>query len=107
MWNILSDPQVLEAIGQYIKARRLDRGLTQVVLAKHAGVSLPTLQRLEGKGQAKVESLVRVLRSLRLLDALEGILQPPPVSPMALATNTKPPRVRARNSVHQGHAGRG
>lgn len=97
MWNILSDPQVLEAIGQHIKARRLDRGLTQAALAKHAGISLPTMQRLEGQGQAKVESLVRVLRSLRLLDALEAMLQTPPASPMTLATQqTKPKRLRVR-----------
>lgn len=95
MWNALSDPQILEAIGQRIKARRLDRRLTQADLAKHAGISLPTMQRLESQGQAKVESLVRVLRSLRLLDALEAMLQMP-VSPMALATQVKVQRVRAR-----------
>lgn len=75
---------------------RLDRGLSQSTLAKHAGISLPTMQRLEaGNGQPKAESLVRVLRSLRKLDELEAVFAPPPVSPMALATGKKPPRVRA------------
>lgn len=96
MWQILPEPKVLEALGTRVRALRLDRGMTQEALAKHAGISLPTMQRLEaGQGQPKAESLLRVLRSLRKLDELEAMLAPPPVSPMALATATKPPRQRA------------
>lgn len=96
MWQILPDPKVLEALGARVRALRLDRGLTQSALAQHAGISLPTMQRLEvGQGQPKAESLIRVLRSLRKLDELEAMLAPPPVSPIALATSTKPQRQRA------------
>lgn len=96
MWQILPEPKILEAIGERVRALRLARGMTQDALATHAGISLPTMQRLEaGQGQPKAESLIRVLRSLRKLDELEAMLAPPSASPMALATNTKPPRQRA------------
>lgn len=96
MWQILPEPKILEAIGERVRVLRLGRGMSQATLAKHAGISLPTMQRLEaGQGQPKAESLVRVLRSLRKLDELEAMLAPPPVSPIALATTTKPSRQRA------------
>ncbi|MGH8156677.1 MAG: helix-turn-helix domain-containing protein [Rhodanobacter sp.] len=95
MWQILSDPKVLRAIGERIRALRLDRDLSQSALAEHAGISLPTVQRLEAGQRLQVENLVRVLRSLGKLDALEAIFLAPPVSPMALATQVKPMRKRA------------
>lgn len=97
MWQILPEPKILEAIGERVRALRLARGMTQATLAQHAGISLPTMQRLEaGQGGPKAESLVRVLRSLRKLDELEAVFAPPPVSPMALVTaTTKPVRQRA------------
>ena len=96
MWTLLSDPQVQQALGQRLQALRLDRNLSQAALAQHAGVSLPTVQRLEGRGQATVATLIRVLRSLRRLDDLDALLAPPPVSPMALAMAAPAPRKRAR-----------
>ncbi len=97
MWQLLPEPRILEAIGERVRALRLARGMSQAALAKHAGISLPTMQRLEaGQGQPKAESLIRVLRSLRKLDELEALFAPPPASPMALATAAmRPVRQRA------------
>jgi transcriptional regulator with XRE-family HTH domain len=98
MWQALSETQILETMGQRIKTLRLERNLSQEALAKHAGISLPTLQRLEaGKGQPKTESLIRVLRSLRRLDQLEAVFEPPPLSPVALDRFSTPPKQRARS----------
>jgi transcriptional regulator with XRE-family HTH domain len=77
MWKNLSDAQTLAEIGQRLKATRLGRGLSQEALASAAGVSLPTVQRMESRGQATVENLIRLLRQLDLLDGLHTLLPPP------------------------------
>lgn len=53
------------------------RGLTQAQLADRAGVSRDTLTRLEsGNGGVGLETLLRVLRALGLLDVLTDALDP-------------------------------
>jgi transcriptional regulator with XRE-family HTH domain len=53
------------------------RGLTQAQLADRAGVSRDTVSRLEsGEGGVSLETLLRVLRSLGLLEALSDSLDP-------------------------------
>ena len=53
------------------------RGLTQAQLADRAGVSRDTLSRLEsGTGGVGLETLLRVLRALGLLDSLAEAFDP-------------------------------
>jgi transcriptional regulator with XRE-family HTH domain len=53
------------------------RGLTQAQLADRAGVSRDTLSRLEnGTGGVSLETLVRILRALGLLDILADAFDP-------------------------------
>lgn len=53
------------------------RGLTQAQLADRSGVSRDTLQRLEGgTGSVGLETLLRVLRALGLLDSLTEAFDP-------------------------------
>jgi transcriptional regulator with XRE-family HTH domain len=53
------------------------RGLTQAQLADRAGISRDTLSRLEsGVGGVGLETLLRVLRGLGLLDTLTEALDP-------------------------------
>ncbi len=53
------------------------RGLTQAQLADRAGVSRDTLSRLEsGAGGVGLETLLRVLRALGLLDTLAEAFDP-------------------------------
>ncbi len=53
------------------------RGLTQAQLADRAGVSRDTLTRLEsGAGGVGLETLLRVLRALGLLDTLAKAFDP-------------------------------
>src|ERR1700749_4383230 len=53
------------------------RGLTQAQLADRAGVSRDTLSRLEsGTGGVGLETLLRVLRGLGLLDSLAEAFDP-------------------------------
>lgn len=53
------------------------RGLTQAQLADRAGISRDTLTRLEGgTGGVGLETLLRVLRALGLLDTLAEAFDP-------------------------------
>lgn len=90
------DGAILEEIGERIARTRLDRNWTQEHLAGRASVGVTTLRRLEGGGGATLTNLVRVLRALDLLDALEAALPAPAPSPIAQLRTAG--RVRRRAS---------
>ena len=74
------------------------RGLTQAQLADRAGVSRDTLSRLEsGDGGVSIETLLRVLRALGLLDGLTQALDPYETDVGRLRSDERlPQRVRPR-----------
>ncbi|MCO4761993.1 MAG: helix-turn-helix transcriptional regulator [Myxococcales bacterium] len=93
--NLLSDDVVLTEIGSRIRRHRLDRNLTQAVLAAEAGVSLPTLQRIERGASVQWVSILRILRGLSMLSHIELLVPEPDVRPMALLQQNTPLRQRA------------
>jgi transcriptional regulator with XRE-family HTH domain len=78
----LSDAAILHEFGQRLARYRLNRNLTQQALAREAGVSLRTLNRIESGEPSQTANLIRVLRALGLLDNLEALLPEPALSPM-------------------------
>ncbi|MGB7684508.1 MAG: helix-turn-helix transcriptional regulator [Solirubrobacterales bacterium] len=67
----------MRRIGEDVSTWRKLRGLTQAQLADRSGVSRDTLSRLEsGTGGVSLETLLRVLRALGLLEALGEALDP-------------------------------
>jgi transcriptional regulator with XRE-family HTH domain len=96
--DILTDAAVLEELGSRLAAARLKRNLTQVTLAREAGISRNTVDRLERGVSVDLKLLVRVLRALSLLDPfLAGIPADQP-SPMALLRAQGHKRQRARGT---------
>ena len=63
-------------MGRRLRAQRLAQLLGQVELAKRAGVSAGTIKNLEGKGQASLQSLLRVVAALGLIDELQDLFTP-------------------------------
>jgi len=61
----------LATLGHRLEQRRLARDLTQATLAREAGVSKSTIERLENGASVQLANLVRVLRALELLDQPE------------------------------------
>jgi transcriptional regulator with XRE-family HTH domain len=80
----LTDEAVLAELGRRLARTRLERNLTQAQLGEEAGVGLATVQRLEAGRAVKLPSLVRVLRTLGLLDALDVLVPEPAPSPIEL-----------------------
>lgn len=64
---------ILKALGERVRAQRLAQGLPQRELAQMAGLSLGALRKLEASGQSSLETLVRTVQALGLVDELEGL----------------------------------
>lgn len=78
----LSDDAILTELGARFARYRLDRNLTQAQLARTAGVSKRTVERLEAGGSSQLGNFIRVCRALDLLERLDALLPPPLPSPI-------------------------
>jgi len=65
--------EICAELGQRLKRQRLVQALTQKDLAERAGVALGTVKNLEGKGVSSLESLIRIVMALGLLDELASL----------------------------------
>jgi putative transcriptional regulator len=77
-----SDQSVLVELGERIAQTRLERNLTQAALAAEAGVGVATLERLESGRATRLDTFVRVLRALGLVEALDRAVPAPLASPI-------------------------
>ena len=82
----LGTQAVLSELGERIRQVRVASGLKQDEVAKCSGVSRVAVIRLErGEGSTKLATLIPVLRTLRLLHALEAALPSQEYSPLQIA----------------------
>jgi len=88
--------EILGDLGSRVRAARLRMNLPQADLAREAGVSERTVRGLEQGHDVQLSTLVRVLRALRRVDDLTGVLPDPGVSPIQLLKNKGRQRQRAR-----------
>ncbi len=77
--------EVLAELGDRLRGYRLQQNRTLEDVAAEAGVHLSTAQRAERGANPTLETIVRLLRALGRLDALDAFLPPPLVSPIQLA----------------------
>jgi len=68
--------EILQTLGQRLRAQRLIQGLPQRELAQMAGLSLGALRKLESSGQCSLETLVRAVQALGLVDELQDLFMP-------------------------------
>ncbi len=78
----MTDDALLAELGARAERTRLERNISQQQLAKDAGVSWRTLQRLEAGEAVGMDKFIRVLRALGLLGNLEALVPEPPPSPI-------------------------
>lgn len=83
-------------LGARLAKVRLSRNLTQAWLAQEAGVSLPSIKRLEAGRNSSLDTLLRVLRALSLGDRILDILPNPAVRPVERIRHEGHERRRAR-----------
>ena len=94
--NLLTDETVLGELGTRIARTRLEQNTSQASLATEAGVAKTTLERLERGGGIQLESFVRILRALGLLDRLDLVVSEPLPSPIERLDSRGRQRQRAR-----------
>ena len=99
-----SDETVLAELGRRLRRTRLERNLSQVELAEEAGVERKAVQRIEAGESVRSASLVRLLRALGLIEALDRLVPEPPASPIELVKLRGKQRQRASGSRAGGTA---
>lgn len=70
-----SNEEICAELGIRLKRQRLSQSLSQQELAERAGVSAGTVKNLESKGQSSLETLVRIVTALGLVDDLAQLFQ--------------------------------
>ena len=84
-WHALSDPAILQTLGEYVHHNRLEQNKTQHEIAMAAGVNRSTLVQVEkGKGGTLL-SLIQIIRALGKLDIFESFEAVEQFSPLQLA----------------------
>jgi putative transcriptional regulator len=79
-----TDETILTELGGRLTRIRLERNLTQVQLAKEAGVSKNTVQRLEvGAVATQLSGFIRVCRVLDVIERFDLLVPEPVPSPVA------------------------
>lgn len=91
-----TDAELLNELGNRLRGYRLQRNLTADQVAASAGLNRNTVLNAERGKNPRLETVVRLLRTLGRLDALDAFLPPAPVSPLQLAGRRGRPRRRAR-----------
>jgi len=72
--NNLTDKTILEELGRRLSKQRLGLGITQGEVATRAGLGKRTVERIEADGSAQIDTLVRILRALNILDRLDSLI---------------------------------
>lgn len=96
MFSVLGDKEAIEIFGQRLRAHRLHRNMTQAHVAKVAGISIPTLQRLEkGDGSPSFANVAKVLGVLNMAERLGEVLPEIEVHSIKEYVSEPPQRARA------------
>jgi transcriptional regulator with XRE-family HTH domain len=96
--SALTDGALLNEIGERLERRRIDADLTQAQLAEEAGISKRTVERIESGHSTDFVMLLRALRVLKLLEALDQWIPDQQQSPLVLLKGRGRARKRVRNS---------
>jgi transcriptional regulator with XRE-family HTH domain len=88
-------PEILAELGARLRALRVQQNLTTTDLAAQAGVSARTDARAETGASTTLENIVKILRPLGRIEALESFLPAPLISPLQLVERAGKPRQRA------------
>jgi transcriptional regulator with XRE-family HTH domain len=81
--ELMTDDAVLAELGRRLARHRLERNWTQAEMAAEAGLGQATVQRAERGESVQMTSMVKLLRTLGLLGALDAAVPESIVLPIA------------------------
>lgn len=76
--------ELIAGLGEDLRAQRLQRNLTQQVLAERSGISVRALKNLESGNGATLHTLVSVLRALGRQDWLRSVAPMATINPLTM-----------------------
>jgi len=76
-WTFLSDVEITEKIGAYLKQMRLNKNMSQVEVAIFCGVDRLTIANLENGKPVKFTTIIAFLRALGELNTLNSFIVSP------------------------------
>lgn len=94
----MTDLAIAEEIGSRFRTLRLKKNLTIEELARRSMLSETTIKQLE-KGQAKLSTMIAVLRELRELNNLNFFIEEQKIEPMMLWKMKGKQRIRASKTI--------
>jgi transcriptional regulator with XRE-family HTH domain len=94
-WYGMSDPAIIEQLGNFIKTTRLKQNKTQQVISEVAGINRSTVVKMENGSGGTLLSFIQVLRALEQLQLLQIFETEQEVSPLQLAKIEMNKRQRA------------
>lgn len=95
-----TDKDLLCEIGQRLSAYRLQQNLTQDTLATATGLNQKTISHAEAGKDPRLSTIVKILRALGRVEAIDAFLPKPGPSPLILAKMAGRVRRRARRPRH-------
>jgi transcriptional regulator with XRE-family HTH domain len=94
-WHAMSDPAMLEQLGEFVKQTRLQQNKTQQKVATAAGINRSTMVQIEKGGGGTLLTLIQILRALEQLQIFEHFEIKQQFSPLQLAKLEQNKRQRA------------
>lgn len=92
----MTDDEILGELGKRLRSYRLQQNVSVAEVAARAGVNPNTVVNVEAGGNARLKTIVRLLRVYGRIETLNAFLPPPQISPLQLARDRGRPRQRAR-----------
>lgn len=74
-FTLATHEEICRELGRRLRVQRLAQAWSQEELAVRAGVSSGTVKNIEGKGQASLESLIRLVVALGVADELAPLFE--------------------------------
>ena len=80
----LSDNQVIAELRLRAKAERLRQNISQADMAERTGLGIHTVRRFEASAsEPSLTTFISIVRALNDINSLDGILEEPPIDPVA------------------------
>jgi transcriptional regulator with XRE-family HTH domain len=93
-----TDREIAKELGRRLRAYRLAQNLGAAEVAACAGLNRNTIVNAETGANPRLDTIIRILRVLGRLDAIDAFLPAPTLSPLEVMRAAKKPRQRARRT---------
>jgi len=93
-WYTLTETEIMEEIGSRVRLARMEKNLTQQMLAERSGLNRSTIRDLENGRSVNLLSLLSLFRSLEILERLDLLLPGAGESPVLALLLNKRKRVK-------------